>query len=306
MIKKFLLDILIDPVTKRRLDYNQIKNNLSLDAIEKYEIVDDVPVVLIKQDILNESALHKKLNSTFNYFEHYEKDAEYFNYFEEESKITLNERIRSREAIINKVSKNALTILDTGCGNGWVAEYFTKKNKQVISMDISKKNPIQALKLYSNKNHAALVADVFNMPIKENSIDILKTSEIIEHLHNPKIFIERLLTVLKPGGKIIIITPYNEKIIKHICVHCNLPTPANAHLHSFNEKNIKELLPLNGFEFNTIKFNNKYFTKLRLYYLLKFLPFKIWNILDKIINLILNGTSLFLVEIVKIEDQYIK
>ena len=63
------------------------------------------------------------------------------------------------------------------------------------------------------------------------------------------LFIEKLIEKLKTGGKLIITTPYNEKLEYYLCVHCNLPTPKNAHLHSFNKQNIKEIISnklLNG------------------------------------------------------------
>jgi ubiquinone/menaquinone biosynthesis C-methylase UbiE len=99
-----------------------------------------------------------------------------------------------------------------------------------------KKKPITALKNLPHPDHSAIVADVFNMPFKKNSFDIIIASEVIEHVFDPKLFIEKISAVLKPGGKLILLTPYNETIIYHLCVHCNNPTPANAHLHSFNEK----------------------------------------------------------------------
>ena len=44
-------------------------------------------------------------------------------------------------------------------------------------------------------------------------------------------------------GKLIITVPYKEKIQYHLCIHCNQLTPANAHLHSFDENTIQKLLP---------------------------------------------------------------
>jgi 2-polyprenyl-3-methyl-5-hydroxy-6-metoxy-1,4-benzoquinol methylase len=299
MIKKFLLDILVDPITKSNITFHPEKNILTNTNAVQYEVIENVPILLTETNTAVQSDLHDKYNSQFNYKEHYKLDAEYFDYFEEEVFTTKQERARNREAILKKIPAHTKTILDAGCGSAWVAKHFTNTNTNVISMDIAFKNPIEALKNIPNENHTALVADVFNLPIQNNSIDIIVASEILEHLHDPKTFIAELLKVIKPGGKIILITPYNEKRVFHMCVHCNRPTPANAHINVFNEKNIINYLPKQNIQYTTQHFNNKLFTKLRIYNLLSFLPFTIWFGIDKLINKVFKSPAKFLIEITK-------
>ncbi|NOU38156.1 MAG: methyltransferase domain-containing protein [Ferruginibacter sp.] len=302
-MKQFLLDLLVDIDTKENLKLNKELNKLVCTRVSNsYDIIDSVPIILPKNIDSKklESPIHKKYNTKFNYTEHYKIDAEFNDYFEEESIITKKERERNRQSIISKVQAKSKLILDVGCGSAWVAKHFTKKGKKVISMDVAIKNPIEALKKIDNENHAALVADVFNLPIKTNTIDAIIASEVIEHLHDPSLFIANLLTTICEGGKIILLTPYNEKLIYHTCVHCNTPTPSNAHLHSFNEKNIENYLPKFGIKYTTSASNNKYFIKLRLYSLLHFLPFNIWFYLDKIANKIIFKPTTFIIEITKL------
>lgn len=304
MIKKFLLDILISPYTQDSLEYNEKNNSLhNKTNSEQYTIVDDVPLLLVPliEEKQNSSAIHSKYNTEFNYAEHYKIDAEVTDYFQCDTSITArNDSERSHQAIINKVPLTANSILDVGCGGAWVAKYFLARGKTVVSMDISIKNPVEALKQNPGPNHAALIADVFNLPFKKNSFDVIIASEVMEHLYDPKLFINKLLVPLKSGGKLILITPYNEKLVYHLCVHCNKPTPANAHLHSFNKNNITGFLPESGINYTTMHFNNKYFVRLRIYKLLHFLPFRVWLFLDKVLNKLFPKPSLFLIEVVKI------
>ncbi len=301
MLKDFLLKVIADPVDKSALEFllgeSTLKNKNSGTV---YSIKEDVPVLLpdIKQS--RKTDLHNQFHSEFNYAEHYQNDTANFDYFkEDESAATRNERSRSREAIISKVDKQYELLLDVGCGSGWVAKHFLQQGKKVLSMDISTSNPVRVLKEYPHANHAAITADVFYLPLLKESVDCIIAAEVIEHVYDPALFIEKLLEVLKPGGKLILLTPYNEKIKYQLCVHCNRPTPESAHLHSFSEKNLGSFLPAKGISWQADKFMNKYFIKLRIYNLLSFFPFALWKLTDRIANAIFKKPSLFLIEITK-------
>lgn len=301
-MKNFLKEILVDPVTGENFieEKKQGKDVLS-SGEETYLITDDVPVLLPKQKNNNAvSNLHTQFHSVFDYTSHYEADAQQIDYFQAKESAASREEIRREHQVIIKcIPANAKLILDVGCGNGWVANHFLKKGKKVISMDISTKNPIQVLKENPSENHAAIIADVFHLPFRKNSIDAIIASEIMEHVYDPNLFVRKLLEVLKPGGKLIIITPYNEKIEYNLCVHCNRPTPRNGHLHSFNEKNIAAFIPNEWAEYKTEKFSNKYLVRLRVYLLLSFLPLNLWRLTDSVANLIFKKSTFFLIEINK-------
>ena len=301
-MRKFLKEILADPITGKDLiekkengkDFLSSENNL-------YPVFENVPVLLSDNEKKNtNSDLHSQFHSDFNYADHYKEDANQFDYFKEEhSRATKEEIRRLHQAIIKRIPENAELILDVGCGNGWVAKYFLSKRKKVVSMDISFKNPMEVLKENPDENHAALVADAYHLPFKKNSFDAIIASEILEHVYDPKLFMIKLLEALKPGGRLIITTPYNEKIEYFLCVHCNKPTPKNAHLYSFNEKNIVNFIPQELVNFKTDKFSNKYLVRLRLNLLMSFLPFGLWKFKDAVINSIFKNPLRLLIELEK-------
>ncbi len=298
----FLKEIIADPITGKNIIEEKSSGKYLLSSGDFfYEISEGVPILLPKQEITNSnSELHKQFNSDFDYQVHYQEDSHHFDYFkEEESAAGKEESRRLHQAIVNRIPKNAELILDIGCGNGWVAQHFLSKGKKVISMDISSKNPIRVLKDNPNENHVAIVADAYHLPFKKNSIDAIIASEIMEHVYDPKLFIAKLGEVLKPGGKLIVTTPYNEKIEYFLCVHCNKPTPKNAHLHSFNEKNIADFIPVEFTDYKTSSFSNKYIVRLRLNLLTAFLPFGLWKIKDSFINSIFKKPLRFLIELSK-------
>ncbi|MEO6905871.1 MAG: methyltransferase domain-containing protein [Ginsengibacter sp.] len=301
-MKEFLKEILADPITGQALmeENRDGKDFLSSDN-NVYPVLENIPVLLPSREKKNtNSDLHSHFNSDFNYAVHYNEDANYFDYFkEEESRAGKEEIRRLHQAIIKRIPKNAELILDAGCGNGWVAKYFLGKGKKVVSMDISTKNPSKVLKANPGENHGAVVADAYHLPFKKNEFDAIIASEILEHVYDPKLFIIKLLEVLKPGGTLILSTPYNEKIEYYLCVHCNKPTPKNAHLHSFNEKNIVNFIPEEAGGFKMDKFSNKYLVRLRLNLLMSFLPFGLWKFKDAVANSIFKKPLRFLIELKK-------
>lgn len=299
MIKDFLTDILIEPSNGLPLKLNS-KGNLSTSAQStEYRVIDDVPVVYTNTESVS-SEIHSKNHSAFDYVSHYNNDAEYFDYFsKDEFKATRIERERSRGAVISKVPLAAELILDIGCGGAWVAEYFIPKGKRVISVDISLRNPVKALQTVPHENHAALVADAFHLPVKDGVLDVIIASEIIEHVHDPKVFLSALISKLKKGGMIILVTPNDQQIVYNMCVHCNKPTPSDAHLHSFNKNNFNLYMPAGGKLISITSFSNKYLTKTKIYNILNFLPFKAWRFVDRIANKVFGGASILLAVVQK-------
>ena len=269
-------DILIDPIHKNKINIdwqNGIISNIDK-SLFYAEIVKGVPVILpIKlDDSQKTSDLHQKQHSSFEYVDHYTKDAEEFDYFKvEEAPITKDERHRLDQKIINVIPTTATRILDVGCGNGWLNKALVSNKVEVISLDIALKNAEKAYQNNPHPNHSAVVADVYHLPFEEGSIDAIVASEIIEHVPNPRLFIEKLLIPLKKGGKLIITTPYS--MVKNI--------PSNV----------------SSVKMSTI--NNKFFIKSRLSLLMKKLPFGIWYYFDKLASLIINKPFRLVIEIVK-------
>lgn len=301
MIENFL-NILVSPDIKSGLEYNS-QNNVLIDQDGgiQYNFINSVPILLPKnQQNSAKTELHEKFSTDFDYISHYNEDAKLFDYFEQyECEASNFENDKLRQIIIGKVSNEAGIILDVGCGSGWVANHFLNQGKTVVSMDVSAVNPVRLAEKYPLENHLAVVADVYSAPFRDNSFDCIIASEVIEHVANPKAFIDALLPLLKPSGKLIITTPHNEKLQYHLCVHCNKPTPKNAHLYSFTDSNISELLPHKGYSISISKAIDFYLVKLRTHIILKYLPFSAWKLIDSISCNLLKKPTKYIIEIVR-------
>lgn len=270
------------PDTDEKLIFDD--DNLKTKSGKKYKVVNTIPILIPDK-------AGKK------YIEHYEKDAEIYDYFaRRESLATHQEERRLREMISSYIPKKSEIILDVGSGGAWLASKFVDKKRKVISMDISQKNIELALQKVDHPNHFGLIADALHLPIIDNQLDCIVASEVIEHVTDPKIFVEKLFTVLKPGGKLIITTPNKEEIKYILCIHCNQPTPLSAHLHSFDESAILQIIDSKNLKSSQWKtFINNYLNKARFNVLFQFLPFRLWRFFDYMANKIFNKPTRLMV-----------
>lgn len=230
---------------------------------------------------------------SFDYQDHYQKDAEVFDYFATwEDPAAVHENERLHQMILAQAPRKVGRVLDVGCGSAWVAAHFANKGAEVYSMDISTVNPEKAVVNYPFEGHYGVVADVFHLPFQENTFDLIVASEIIEHVADPAMFLRSLLPALTTDGVLVVTTPHAEKLAYSLCIHCNQPTPHHAHLHSFTEASIRELLPVPLRAGATTRtFMNKVLLHARTHIFLKHVPFAVWRIVDRVANVIVPKTA---------------
>ncbi len=105
----------------------------------------------------------------------------------------------------------ATRILDVGCGIGGSSLYLAARFKaDVTGITLS---PVQAQRASDRAKFAGLsqstcflVADALNMPFLDNSFDVVWSLESGEHMPDKTKFMQELYRVLKPGGKLLVVT----------------------------------------------------------------------------------------------------
>jgi SAM-dependent methyltransferase len=277
-----------DPDAGQVLYWNSEGNALSTE--------DGATTYVLDQNVVQLLPVNKEIQQekpSFDYYDHYQKDAETFDYFAAwEDPAAVHENERLHEMILAQAPKQIKRVLDVGCGAAWVAAHFSKYGAEVYSMDISTVNPQRAVTKYPFSGHFGVVADVFHLPFQENTFDLIVASEIIEHVADPALFLERLLPALAPGGVLVVTTPHAEKLAYSLCIHCNQPTPHHAHLHSFTAESIRELLPVPlRAGATTSTFMNKVLLHARTHIVLKHFPFSLWRVVDRVANVFIAKTA---------------
>ncbi|MGB9773704.1 MAG: class I SAM-dependent methyltransferase [Bacteroidota bacterium] len=243
-----------------------------------------------------------------DHVEHYQRDGELFNYFDPDDPVAADFDRRLHTLIVRllKPLREGI-LLDIGSGGGWVSESLLDVDIQVIHLDLSLKNLRHIL--LSHQSHtksasgatahyvSAAVGDTYAIPLKSESVNVVVAAEVLEHLEHPDVALREVARVLLPRGKLLLSTPYKEKIRYYLCIHCNQPTPANAHVQSFDEKRLTVLLRESGLEPKRVLFiGNKLFLFTRTSYLLRWLPFWLWRGIDRALSLLIRKEMHVIVE----------
>ncbi len=103
-------------------------------------------------------------------------------------------------------------ILDVGCGNGAVANFLIEKGFDAYGTDLSKKGIEVANKINKGRFYLQDVEkDEIPDKLKEIPFKTIISTEVIEHLYDPRSYIKFCKQVLESNGcgKLIISTPYH-------------------------------------------------------------------------------------------------
>lgn len=211
------------------------------------------------------------MNRCSDYIGHYRADAEHFDYFTNE-----NPTGRAYEKLLRRfilaLAGKAHTVLDIGSGSGWAASV---PHDNIFFVDLSPKN-LAALRAEST---GSVMADAHRLPFRDESVELVIASEVMEHLNDPASAAGEIWRMLKPGGRAVVSTPYKEKIRYTLCIHCNQPTPWNAHLHSFDENILLSYFPAAARKKSYI-FGSKILAVARAPRVFRDLPLPLWRVFD--------------------------
>jgi len=135
------------------------------------------------------------------------------------------------------------SILDIGCATGALLAALRDKGWRVTGVEISPSA------VYA-KNERKL--DVRNVPLEENdfpegSFDVILASHLIEHLNEPKTFLEETYRILKNNGSIFITTPDISGFQSRL-FGSRWRSAIFDHLYLFSRRTLSKMLKTVGFK----------------------------------------------------------
>jgi 2-polyprenyl-3-methyl-5-hydroxy-6-metoxy-1,4-benzoquinol methylase len=96
-------------------------------------------------------------------------------------------------------------VMDFGCNDGAISSaYLQEGAARVIGADIDSKALARARHLHPDERLSFILSDVDHVPVESNSIDVLVSLDVFEHVAKPLPILREIHRVLVPGGHAVI------------------------------------------------------------------------------------------------------
>lgn len=216
-----------------------------------------------------------------DYIQHYKKDLALFDYAQDLTPSQKEDERRRFEtlAALGRFRKGEM-VLDVGPGAGWLSSLLSRQGAKVCGLDVSAEQWGRS----REEKGQFVVGDALDLPFKDNCLHGVVLSEVLEHLKDPNRAVKEGFRTLRFGGRLLASVPHKERIRYTLCIHCNQPTPINAHLHQFSTSKLSEILGQAQFELRRmVKFMPGTLPLLGLNRFLSFLPFPLWRIVERLL-----------------------
>lgn len=148
-----------------------------------------------------------------------------------EQKKNVQEVYDNSERIVAQLKKAAgslkgKVVLEVGAGTGRDSFLLAREGAEVIVLDYAD-NSLAIMRDIAKENpeHVRLLqGDAFNLPLPDNSIDIVFHQGLLEHFRDPQPILNENARVLKPGGFALVDVPQKYHVytlIKHTLIAMN-------------------------------------------------------------------------------------
>lgn len=171
-------------------------------------------------------------------------------------------RFKMTREFVERYYRPQDTLVDFAAGScGW-----NTQGLPVIGLDVNQK--MLDYGVQRGRLKAYRVGDITQSPFETHSADVAVSSQVFEHLRDPRKALREIRRVLKPGGIFIIDVPYDLFLGPHFLlfnIHCfiqgylrrsELYRQRCGHLNHFTLKILKEFLESEHFKVEEIKLCN--------------------------------------------------
>jgi SAM-dependent methyltransferase len=152
-------------------------------------------------------------------------------------------RVRGREAAIIPFTGDG-RLLDVGCGTGNGLEFFSDLGWHVTGVEMS---PYAASMARRHLGCDVLVGEFEEVPLGDESFDVVRFSHNLEHLASPRKALEKARRVLRPAGLLWIEVPNVASIERRLFGRHWFCWDLPRHLYHFTPETLERLLASTGF-----------------------------------------------------------
>ncbi|MBV8713446.1 MAG: methyltransferase domain-containing protein [Chloroflexi bacterium] len=147
-----------------------------------------------------------------------------------------------------------LCVLDAGCGNGHFTARLAEEGFRTIGFDSSESGIAHAQATHPEIRFEVATAYEDLRARFDTEFDACVCIEVIEHLFDPRLFVKRILDVLRPGGVFVVSTPYHG-YVKNLALAATGRLDGHygalwdgGHIKFWSRKTLTQLLGEAGFE----------------------------------------------------------
>lgn len=119
--------------------------------------------------------------------------------------VAFNDRPHGGHAKLLELVGRSVRVLDVGCSSGYLARKLVEQGCSVVGIDVDERAAEAAREVCED----VLVGDVETMalPFERASFDVVLCGDTIEHLRDPRGFLERVQPLLRRDGRLVLTTP---------------------------------------------------------------------------------------------------
>ncbi|HKG48390.1 MAG TPA: methyltransferase domain-containing protein [Pyrinomonadaceae bacterium] len=154
---------------------------------------------------------------------------------------------------VNLVKKldGVRSICDLGCGNGHITGRLAALGYHVTGVDASASGIQIARRAYPR---VEFVHTLIDRDLTVGQFDLVISSDVIEHLYRPADLLEATASQLKPGGQVLLGTPYHG-YLKNLAIAATGKMDAHfsvlhdgGHIKFFSVNTLSRLVRSHGFQ----------------------------------------------------------
>ena len=153
------------------------------------------------------------------------------------------------QPMVNGRSPHEIRVLDASCGFGIFVRFFRELGLDVVGSDISASAIARAKQINSGTRFVTASVEEA-LPFDDASFDVVWFGETLAQLFDGHKALSELNRVLKPGGKLILTTPYHSRFkmlaIVLFAYHKHF-YPDNYRLRFYDRRGLTESLEWAGF-----------------------------------------------------------
>jgi SAM-dependent methyltransferase len=151
------------------------------------------------------------------------------------------------------LGREVASILEVGCGTGATEKGFTEHSIHWLGVELN-----QGIHEFcKSKKRNVLLGDFLDIEFNKK-FDVIYASQVLEHINQPKKFIQKCQAILNDGGLIHVDVPNHDSLVSNVRKFLGGKTDYGAlrppeHMRAYSQKSLDRLFTVNGLQTMTVE-----------------------------------------------------